>query len=111
MAQLREWSDEREREVAPKVRALRAVGLKGAFWDNFGCAQHVLQGELGDPGNQCEPHKLDDDTRDLLLTHTRLDAAHALGNTAVLLREVRTLKWLVVSAAIILGLMFLTRLV
>jgi t-SNARE complex subunit (syntaxin) len=59
-------------------------------------AKNVLHEELGYIGERREPYNLDQDTRDILLTHARQDAAHALANSYSALRELRSMRQIIV---------------
>lgn len=65
--------------------------MKGDSWDNHAIAHGTLQGDLGTNGKPRDPYYLDDMTRDILIAHSRQDAAHALLNTMSLLKRVRQL--------------------
>jgi hypothetical protein len=84
------------RNIAASIRGQREVGLKGDHWDNYAIAQGVLRDEIdSDSKTGRFPFNLDQETRDILLAHARQDAAHALCNTASVLKRVRTLTRLV----------------
>jgi hypothetical protein len=63
-------------------------------------AKNVLHEELGYIGEPREPYHLDQDTRDILLKHARQDAAHALANSTSVLRELRTIRKIIVRFAV-----------
>jgi hypothetical protein len=68
------------------------MGWKDPNALNLVVARNVLQEDLGRFNGRLHPYHLDDDTRDRLLAHARQDAAHALGNTAALLDQIRSLR-------------------
>jgi len=69
--------------------------VPGRSWPvqvNRTIAENVLNQELGRFADRHSPYHLDQETRDLLLAHTRQDAAHALLNTISMMEEIHRLK-------------------
>ncbi len=88
------------------INAQREVGMRGDSWDNHAVALATLSGDLGAGGKQRAPYYLDDMTRDILIAHSRQDAAHALLNTISLLTRVRQLTllvYLLLALVLVLG--------
>jgi hypothetical protein len=90
--QLTEGTDTRSR-IASAIQSQRSLGMRGDSWDNYAVARETLQDELDN--RQPSSYDLKDATRDILITHARQDAAHALGNTTSILKRMRTLTGLV----------------
>ncbi|ACB27625.1 hypothetical protein [Methylobacterium radiotolerans] len=84
-------SDDTNDRIRFAIRAQRDLGMKGDSWDNHAIAHGTLQGDLGTNGKPRDPYYLDDVTRDILIAHSRQDAAHGLLNTMSLLKRVRQL--------------------
>ncbi|MGX4804349.1 hypothetical protein [Bradyrhizobium guangdongense] len=77
---------EAENALKSSIEAQRSLGIKGDHWENYAIARNVLQEELGQHGDRIrEAYGLTQDVADVLIAHTRQDAAHALCNTKSLL--------------------------
>lgn len=104
--------DETDKAIRIAIETQHIVGNKSANDDNTVIARYTLHEELGYRGERREPYHLDQDTRDILLAHTRQDAAHSLLNTISLLKKVdslalsvRRLLWL--SSALLICVLIL----
>jgi hypothetical protein len=84
-----------EEALERAIKAHRRVFVPGRSWPvqaNRTIAENVLNQELGHFADRHSPYHLDQETRDLLLAHTRQDAAQALLNTISMMEEIHRLK-------------------
>jgi hypothetical protein len=81
--------------------------MKGDNWDNYAVGFETLEGDLGRGASRPQPYDFDDTTRDILIAHTRQDAAHALLNTISLLRRLTALRRLVYLQCFAVGVLAL----
>ena len=90
------------------IAAQRQSGLKGTHWDNSIVARETMLADLD--GWAGIPYNLDTERRDILLAHARQDAAHAVSNTASIIRQLQLLTAAVKGLAICVVALFLTTL-
>jgi hypothetical protein len=70
---------------------------------NYEIARNVLHEELGYIGERREPYHFDEETRDILIAHSRQDAAHALRNSMTILQQQKVQRRLTVAALVLLS--------
>ncbi|MHC6156570.1 hypothetical protein ACVSQB_32940 [Bradyrhizobium elkanii] len=81
-------------ELEGRLDAARRLAVRGedeAQRNNALYAQLLMEDDLGRYAEGPWPYNIDQDHRDILLAHTRRDAAEALANSRTLLQEVRRL--------------------
>jgi hypothetical protein len=90
------------------MSAQRSMGHKGANWDNQAVAYHTLLQDLGYySDHNPSAYGLDENVRDTLIAHARQDAAHAVVNTASLLKEMRIVRILLIAIVCLLVIIIL----
>ena len=88
--------------IDAEISANRALGGRlDASKRNGIVARATTRQDMGELSPESSPYDFDDTTRDILITHARQDAGHALLNTITLLQQIRFLGAAVI---ILLGL-------